>query len=506
MKLKSTVLLFGGLLFGSFNSIGQTQVFNYTGTIDTYTVPAGVTMITIVAEGAQGGNSGGLGAVIQGDISVTPGDQLSVLVGGAGSFSTTVKAGGGGGSFVVDAANTPFVIAGGGGGKAWDGSGTPTFPRIDASITESGNDGYSELNTQSGSFFKYGVGGINGNGATLNGPDGAPHAGNGGGFFTDGGTGACGGPGLAFVNGGAGGTGCSGGPGGFGGGGDGGNAGGGGGGGYSGGGGSYHHPTNGGGGGSYNVGINQSASVGRVGDGMITITVVLCDGLTTTASALTLCSADMLTLTATSSNGGNITWDNGVVDGVAFQPNMVGTVNYTAISDHADDCDFTYSITLLESPEFNLTPTSEFVNGDGGISLTLVSGLFPFTYDWDNDGIGDFDDTQNLDLVPAGTYSVTVAHSNGCTRTKTATITSQVSIEDNEIELFSVFPNPTNRTTMIEYSGNFNYEIVNVIGEVLMSGIAKDKTLVDLTELTNGNYFVRINSNNSILTKKIVKM
>lgn len=53
----------------------QTTTFNYTGTIVTYTVPAGITSIQIECWGAQGGTSngngtvlGGLGARMRGDL------------------------------------------------------------------------------------------------------------------------------------------------------------------------------------------------------------------------------------------------------------------------------------------------------------------------------------------------------------------------------------------------------------------------------------------------------
>ena len=67
---------------------GGSQTFNYTGSIQTFTVPAGVTSITMEARGAQGGSinvncvaSGGLGARMIGDVAVTPGEVISVLVG-----------------------------------------------------------------------------------------------------------------------------------------------------------------------------------------------------------------------------------------------------------------------------------------------------------------------------------------------------------------------------------------------------------------------------------------
>ncbi len=100
------------------NAQNDELTFSYTGSIENWTVPSGVTLVTIEARGAQGGNSsygtGGLGALIQGTVSVTPGEQLKVLVGEQG-YGDSDGAGGGGGSFITRSDDTPLVIAGGGG-------------------------------------------------------------------------------------------------------------------------------------------------------------------------------------------------------------------------------------------------------------------------------------------------------------------------------------------------------------------------------------------------------
>jgi hypothetical protein len=57
---------------------GGTQTFNYTGSLQTFTVPAGVTSLTMDVRGAQGGDAqgiGGLGARMQGNLTVTPRDK-----------------------------------------------------------------------------------------------------------------------------------------------------------------------------------------------------------------------------------------------------------------------------------------------------------------------------------------------------------------------------------------------------------------------------------------------
>lgn len=68
----------------------QQQTFNYTGSPQTFTVPAGVCSLYIECWGAQGwtGNfQGGLGGYSSGSLAVTSGQQLYVYVGGAGQVA-----------------------------------------------------------------------------------------------------------------------------------------------------------------------------------------------------------------------------------------------------------------------------------------------------------------------------------------------------------------------------------------------------------------------------------
>ena len=80
--------------------------------------------ITITAAGAQGGSAsdgsaGGLGAVMTGTFTVTPGDSIYMLAGGVGGNTTGSWAGGGGGgTFVYDSTSHTLLIAAGGGGGA----------------------------------------------------------------------------------------------------------------------------------------------------------------------------------------------------------------------------------------------------------------------------------------------------------------------------------------------------------------------------------------------------
>jgi hypothetical protein len=237
-------------------------VFEYTGVVQSLTIPDGVTEITVVALGAQGGcTMGGLGGEASATISVTAGETIHVFVGGSGAcgvagmipggfngggdkYTTAgdfwLGASGGGASDVRRGGmllGDRVIVAGGGGGGGYDdvspgGAGGGT----------TGSPGAWDMRTGCSDMRCSGAGG-------------GTSAGGVGGFCND----SCIGLAGALGQGGRG-TGCA-------------ASGGGGGGGYYGGGGGAHCP---GGGGSSradfpgNTGASTRASV-RAGPGRVTI-------------------------------------------------------------------------------------------------------------------------------------------------------------------------------------------------------------------------------------------
>ncbi len=118
-----------GLLFFAFTVNAQVTTFNYTGGVQTYMVPAGVTSVNIKTWGAQGVNGGGafggeagLGGYAEGVATVTPGEILNIYVGGTSGYNGGVAGGnigtgnGGGASDVRQdgvALGDRIIVAGG---------------------------------------------------------------------------------------------------------------------------------------------------------------------------------------------------------------------------------------------------------------------------------------------------------------------------------------------------------------------------------------------------------
>ena len=73
-------------------------------------------------------------------------------------------------------------------------------------------------------------------------------------------------------------------------------------------------------------------------------------------------------------------------------------------------------------------------------------------------------------------------------------------------DAIAIFPNPTSGILNINaIEATSSVEVFNVIGDkVYSSSLVKGNNVVDLSSLSNGAYFVKLNSNNQIITKKVV--
>jgi hypothetical protein len=373
--------------------------FNYTGTVQTYVVPAGVTSIQIETYGAAGGNNGigigtgGLGGYTIGEFPVTPGETLNIYVGGEGDANGTggfngggtgISSPGGGGASDVRQGGTTFndriIVAGGGGGAAYETAWSSGWAVGNGAADGGAGGGLVGVQgmtwqtacqggtggTQSAGGAMGGTFGIGGDGSTLYGDTG----GGGGGYYGGGGGGDC----TGYNGAGGGGSG-------------------------------YAIPT----------ATNVSYSTGiQSGNGLVVITL-LCTPLTTSVSSTDVCDGELVTLSATGS--GNITWDNGITDNVAFQPTL-GTTTYTATSDDITECAFSVDITVNGLPTVNGGQDIELC--DIGLDTTLTGSGTADTYSWDNSIVDGVPFTPALGVTQYIVTGEIIA--TGCTYTDTVSV------------------------------------------------------------------------------------
>jgi hypothetical protein len=199
-------------------------------------------------------------------------------------------------------------------------------------------------------------------------------------------------------------------------------------------------------------------------------------------------------------------WDMGVTDGVAFTPADAGTETYTVTGTDANGCMNMASVELTMNEEIVIAFTTgdETMGSDGEIDITVTGGSPAYTYDWDNDGTGDFDDSEDLTGLVAGTYIVVVEDEAGCTATETIVVDSQVGIRENGT-IVAVYPNPTVENLTVQFNGTFVYELSAINGDIIMTGQAVDQEELSLNGLASGVYFMTVKANGNVNTVKVIK-
>ncbi|GIK69385.1 MAG: hypothetical protein BroJett020_06800 [Bacteroidota bacterium] len=470
-----------------------TQTFSYTGSTQTFTVPAGVTKITIEAWGAQGqGGNGGLGGYVKGDLTVTPGQVLNIYVGGKNGYNggglghAAVLRNGGGASDVrvggTALANRVIVAGGGGGGGQTD---------VGNHQGGHGGGGSCGANYCGGG----GAGGYGGAGTPggLNGGSGnsSCHSGGaGGGGLNSGGNGSCntcytntcgqngtlgiGGNGDTWENGICYNTygGTSGGGGGY----------------YGGGGSSVGNCGSGGGGGgsSWSGTLTNTSFTGgaKTNNGQIILSW-------TGGTAIT-------------------TQIGGLPDGATFP---VGTTtNSFKVEDglgNADSCSFTVTVVDNEVPSI-ICPNDTTICW--GVYNANITG---------NDNCPGAVVTQTAgptlgSSFNVGTYNLVfvVTDASGNNDTCDYTVTVEVCGGINETEkqtLFTAQPNPANHQLMIQINEeykNMQLVITDYTGKTVLQYTpeANQRNIViDISHFSKGMYFLTLQNENLKQTQKLVK-
>lgn len=141
-----------GLVAFSVPAHAATTSYNWPGSHQ-FTVPAGVTTLSVVVKGANGGggfsstgvvNNGGQGAKLSGSVDVTAGMTVYLWVGGNGADGRSGSVGGGGGGYssISRAIGArPLVVAGAGGGGTFAADGVTSRPGGNGGVAGSSSGG-----------------------------------------------------------------------------------------------------------------------------------------------------------------------------------------------------------------------------------------------------------------------------------------------------------------------------------------------------------------------------
>ncbi|MFH1319829.1 MAG: PKD domain-containing protein, partial [Bacteroidota bacterium] len=124
------------------------------------------------------------------------------------------------------------------------------------------------------------------------------------------------------------------------------------------------------------------------------------------------------TATASGSNGTapyTYSWNTTPPQSASTATGLCAGISYTVSATDANGCSATASVSVSEPTAVSLTTgsvNSTCGNADGEASVTVTSGITPYTYSWSNGCT-----SSTCTGLSSGSYSVSVTDGNGCTAT-----------------------------------------------------------------------------------------
>ena len=150
----------------------------------------------------------------------------------------------------------------------------------------------------------------------------------------------------------------------------------------------------------------------------------------TTPASCTGIADGTITLTASGGSGGDYTYDWGDSGLAGASPTSVPPGNYTVIITDGNQCTSELPVTVTAT--VTISGTVQVVedacgDGSGAIQVMPSGGAEPYTYAWAA-GPVEIGDTNVVENVPTGNYSVTITDANGCFYTENIEVSGPTAI------------------------------------------------------------------------------
>ncbi len=229
------------------------------------------------------------------------------------------------------------------------------------------------------------------------------------------------------------------------------------------------------------------------------------------ANPIVLAGADVavcegMDVTLAASGADSYVWTPAITDGVAF-PALVGETTYTVVGTDANGCvdNDEVVVTGVDIPEISSAiVVDEYFGYDGSIDITVTGGSGSYIYEWSHGPT-----TEDATALTAGVYTVTIDDitiaKGMCSYEETFVLTSYVGLENEELTSLNAYPNPTNDNVTVVFEGQFNYEVLTMVGQLVITGSANDQTNVSMKELANGTYIIKVMAGDVVNFVQVVK-
>ena len=194
--------------------------------------------------------------------------------------------------------------------------------------------------------------------------------------------------------------------------------------------------------------------------------------------------------------------DSITVNGTVYNAsNLTGTYTFTDIG--VNHCDSTVTVTLTIENVIDVSTTTS--------GLTITANATGATYNWIDCSTGNSivpsETGTNLTATANGDYAVVVTVGN-CSDTSACVNINTVGINNHQnlINNINIYPNPAINKLTIE-NGNLkinNISILNLTGEIVKTTTV-NTNIIDVSNLTQGIYFLQIHTDNGLVSKKFIK-
>jgi hypothetical protein len=248
-------------------------------------------------------------------------------------------------------------------------------------------------------------------------------------------------------------------------------------------------------------------------------TITLCSGQSLTVGSNTYTTTGIYTNTFIAVNGcdstltTDLTINSAIVSSQTItlcsgQSLVVGANTYTATGVYTNTftsvsgCDSTVTTNLTINNVIDVTTSLS--------GLTITANETSASYQWidcdNSNAIIPSETNQNFTASANGNYAVIVTQ-NSCSDTSACVNISTVGIKEvNSLTGIKLYPNPTNSSfTISGVELNTTITIYNAIGVLVKSIKSSDNTIIDLSDYSNGIYFIKMQNTNGEAIHKLIK-
>ena len=179
-----------------------------------------------------------------------------------------------------------------------------------------------------------------------------------------------------------------------------------------------------------------------------------------------------------------------------------------------DDCGYVDDILFPISHVYTfINPASNLEAAVDGHNVALTwdgtSDAASYIVQRDGETIATVTTTEYTDVVATGgtyRYSVTVVDAQGAMSAPTSIMVTVTfaGLNENEVS-FGIYPNPAENVLNVRTNAlSFEYQMINSIGQVVKSGVANGNATLNVSELNNGVYFLKVVANGNTKVEKVI--